>query len=290
MAHTTLSRIDSRFPVTMEEWQNEIQQCVDNTKLPHSYWCYVPSGTYTIGGWNTQQESATLELSAFWIARYPITVTQYMLFSHHGYTTEAQSYWSPQGWQWKKREKRRSQPWKWDDIEFNSPDQPVIGVSWYEAYAFANWMCKQRCNVLPDGYTIRMPTEAEWEVAAAYDGQGQRHSYPWGETPPTIELAVYQASERNATMPVGSCPSGSATYGAQDMLGNVWEWTCSRYTEYPRQSHAPCNDFTVDEKNAAVRGGAWTNSMNFIHNSVRDWHRPDYYDHNTGFRLVVAKK
>jgi formylglycine-generating enzyme required for sulfatase activity len=74
------------------------------------------------------------------------------------------------------------------------PNQPVIDVNWYEATAFCAWLTEQPGDALPAGYALRLPTEAEWEASAAWDGRGGRRPYPWGAAEPTPELAIYDAS------------------------------------------------------------------------------------------------
>lgn len=285
-----LARIDSRFPVTPSEWLEDIADmaCLSDSHPYPSYWCALPAGEWVIGGWNEEQTHASLTLPAYWIARFPITVAQYSIFTNTGYTPDAEMWWTQAGWTWRIQDKRQPHPWKWDDPDLTNPDQPVIGITWYEAVAFARWMAQQCADVLPQGYTLRLPTEAEWEIAVAYDAHNQRQRYAWGNDAPTRERVVYNGTGTRTTASVGMRPSGAATCGAEDMAGNVWEWMCSMYTTYPHQSATVVEDFAAEDKEVPVRGGCWSSSASFIQNSVRDWHRPDYYDQTTGFRLVMA--
>ncbi|WP_129676552.1 SUMF1/EgtB/PvdO family nonheme iron enzyme [Candidatus Chloroploca sp. Khr17] len=278
---------DPRMPVTVEAWQAELAQRSTTFGQPQGYWCAVPGGSYQIGGWDEGEPSATLPLSAFWIARAPITVAQYALFVAEGYGDAAERWWTPEGWQWKQARKR-TEPDEWDNARFNGLNQPVIGVNWYEATAFCAWLSERLADVLPAGYGLRLPTEAEWEVAAAYDAQGQRRPYPWGDAEPTPELAISDANELDRAAPVGCCPAGAAACGALDMAGNVWEWASSSYQAYPAEAAQERKDFTTDEGDVPWRGGSWRNYSTYVRCGARNWHPPSDSDDPRGFRVVAA--
>jgi formylglycine-generating enzyme required for sulfatase activity len=296
---------DPRFPVTIDEWQKEIFQCVNDFNdsvvtqqhillLIGTYWCRVHSGKYRIGGWEQGQPYTDINLSGFWIARFPITVAQFAPFVEAGYSGQAKDWWGPNGWKWK-NETRRRHPARWDERSTNDMSQPVTGVTWYEAHAFCTWLNELTQNTLPKGYIIRLPTEAEWETAAAYDALMQRRSYPWGEEEPTPERVIYESSRLQMPTPVGCCPKGAAACGASDMVGNVWEITTSSFRNYPEQSHIAKEDFTLDKMyashdwNVPWRGGSWWSGKPSICCMARDRHDPrDVLDFDNGFRVVLA--
>src|SRR5262245_56882182 len=161
-----------------------------------------------------------------------------------------------------------AQPYYWHDPAYNAPNQPVVGVTWYEAMAYCAWLHEQAAvsqailpiaglswvTLLSNGtWQVRIPTEAEWEWAA---GGPQHRHYPWGKT-----LAVEQANTLEGrvmgTSPVGAYPAGAAVCGALDMSGNVWEWTHSLYQPYPyRHQNGRENDMAEDRR--VLRGGAWS--------------------------------
>jgi formylglycine-generating enzyme required for sulfatase activity len=275
------------IPVTLVEWQESLAQRNELFGQPASYWCYVRPGTYRIGGWEEGEPAANITLDAFWVARFPITVAQYVPFVEVGYSLGAQCCWTPNGWKWKVRQNRlQPQVWNFATHSINS-NQSVTGVTWYEAVAFTAWLTEQLQNALPSGYVIRLPTEAEWEVAAAYDAYGQRRIYPWGAEPLTLSHAVYDRKWQTCPPHVGSCPAGAAACGALDMVGTVWEPTASSFAAYPNQGHSWQEDFTSDKWNVPWRGGAYGNDSTYIQCGSRyRGHPGDAF----GFRMLFAPR
>lgn len=285
-----LDHIGISFPVRIEEWEKEIVHRHEHFGVTDGYWCYIRSGIYLIGGWSKGSPRPRVTLSEFWIGRFVITVSQYAAFVNDGgYQDYGKHWWTPNGWRWK-RQRNRTLPGQWQDPCFNGADQPVIGISWYEAVAFANWLSDQLVGSLPKGYLVRLPTEAEWEVAQSYDKNLQTRYYPWGNDDPSPEDAVYEQGELGHTKPVGTCPDGAAACGAQDMSGNVWEWNMSSAHNYPHLSHKQRFDFATGEWDVPVRGGSWWDYRTFMRCGIRDRYRPDFRSHIFGFRVVLGVK
>jgi formylglycine-generating enzyme required for sulfatase activity len=184
---------------------------------------YVPAGTYT---WGRQ----VTDLPAFWIDKYEVTNERFKMFMDAGgYTT--QGYWSSDGWTWLQSE-RVSQPAFWDDSRYNAPQQPVVGISLYEADAYARWAGK------------RLPATLEWQAAA--QGTDDR-LWPWGETWDPSKANAGEGS-RGAPVAVGSYPAGASPFGALDMAGNVWEYTQDWYRLRPMVN---------DEDYCAILSSSW---------------------------------
>ena len=107
----------------------------------------------------------------------------------------------------------------WHDGRFNNPSQPAVGVSWYEARAYCNWLSAQT----GEGY--RLPTEAQWE-AAARGKEGRQ--YAWGN-PFGALRGNTGATKVGRTTPVGVFVEGETPEGASDLTGNMNEWTTSLF-------------------------------------------------------------
>ncbi|MDQ1352083.1 MAG: hypothetical protein QG657_2389, partial [Acidobacteriota bacterium] len=157
-----------------------------------------------------------------------------------------------------------------DDKEFNGDDQPVVGVSSYAARAYCLW---QSC--LQGQKTVyRLPTEVEWEWAAAgREPDGSLREYPWAKDKgePTPELANY-GENIDATTPVGRYPQGATPEGLMDMAGNAWEWMDNWTTE--------------DKYYRVLRGGSWAYQSDYLRCAARNGDFPRSYWDPYGFRVV----
>ena len=151
------------------------------------------------------------ELDAFAIEVHEVTNAQYRQFIEAGgYTT--QELWTEDGWAWLQAH-TRNHPSYWDNEQFNAPNQPTVGVTWFEADAYCRWAGKA------------LPSERQWERACQGD-DGRK--FPWGNqplTPPQTATTSESGDTYTAPSVVGSTPQTQSPYGVQDMAGNVLEWT-----------------------------------------------------------------
>jgi len=279
---------DQRFPVSDAEWLTSLARLPTSfTADGDHYWRYVPQGRYRIGGREAGKSVAEHDLAPFWVARLPVTVAQFTHFVAEGYRDDA--HWTPNGLAWRKN---RSEPYGWGNPRYSGANQPVVFVTWYEANACCRWLTARLGDALPQGYALRLPTEAEWEAAAAFVGPEQRRPYPWGDEEPTPARAVYDAWKLDAPAPVGLCPSGAAACGALDMAGNVWEWTSSSYRAYPGAAQQGQEDFTPYESDVPRRGGGYRNNSAYVRCGARDWILPagGGVNVNYGLRVVLAPR
>jgi len=185
---------------------------------------YVPTGRFIMGKQNEEQD---VNVDAFWIMQYELTNVQFRGFvDGDGYTNA--EYWTDSGWEWK-TENSIASPEFWNDSRANAFDQPLVGVSWYEANAFSVWLSDRT------GHEFRLPTEAEWEKAAR-STDGRR--FPWGnEWDPSranycdvnCTNTWYDESGNDKYQYAASVGTfdNASPYNAYDMAGNVGEWTGS---------------------------------------------------------------
>jgi len=163
----------------------------------------------------------------------------------------------------------RDRPAFWDDERHANPAQPVVGVTWYEALAYANWLterlkvadCRLRVwrdgqpetwDLNPETIEVRLPTEAEWEKAARV---GRGWIYPWGNRWDVERANTWEGHVLRPT-PVGVYPGGTTPEGVHDLSGNVWEWTSSLYRPYPYRPDDGREDPEAEGRRV-VRGGSW---------------------------------
>jgi iron(II)-dependent oxidoreductase len=213
----------------------------------------IPAGSFRIGSDEFEDESPVHEvyLDDFYIDRYEVTNAQYEIFLK---TTGHRP------------------PLTWEKPGFSMPDQPVIGVSWEDAVAYAKWAGK------------RLPTEAEWEKAAR-GTDGRR--YPWGNIWSEGKCHSVGKSIPAGPAPVGSFPEGVSPYGCHDMAGNAWEWCADwfaedyyEYSEHRNPKGPPDGSWHV------LRGGGWESSSNEVRTTFRQGGCPDGGYRCAGFRCV----
>jgi energy-coupling factor transporter ATP-binding protein EcfA2 len=247
-------------------------------RLPDIDWCPVEGGTFNGEG------GGSFEVPSFYIARYPITVAQFGAFreSDDGHSNET--------W-WKDLETH-----EWPHPGRPQGNYPQTTVTWYDAVAFTRWLSarllqSKRIGALPtlegvvpdkiletNGWSIRLPTEWEWQWAA--QAGPQQRVYPWGEweggRANTIESGVGQA------MAVGMYPRGEANCGAADMSGNVWEW-CLNKVQGPEVLRV---DTSNDER--VLRGGSFFYRRDLAACALRRWSHPNLAGDSLGFRVVLS--
>ena len=163
----------------------------------------------------------------------------------------------------------------WDDGRFNAPDQPVVGVSWFDTVAYCEWLSSMT------GLAYRLPTEAEREKAARGGLEGK--DFPWGADAGEAGGRFPQEAPR----PVGlSTPNA---YGLYDMAYNVHEW-CSDWYDPGYYAVAPERDPQGPASGGprrASRGGAWRHQIKVSRCSARSSLDPGFRYNDYGFRIAL---
>jgi len=214
-------------------------------------------------------------LDKFMIGKYPVTNEEFKKFvDDSGYDRE--EFWAKEGWQWRE-ENEISEPLYWHDRKWNVSNFPVVGISWYEAMAYASWLSKRA------GHLYRLPTEAEWEKAArGTDGS----KYPWGED---FDKNSCNSDESglNRTSPVGIFSIDKSPYGCFDMAGNVCEW-CSDWYDDNYYVNSPDRNpkGPSDGAGRVIRGGGWNYNAGSCRSAIRGYGGPRYRNYILGFRLL----
>ncbi|TVQ42596.1 MAG: ergothioneine biosynthesis protein EgtB [Gloeocapsa sp. DLM2.Bin57] len=234
----------------------------------------IPAGEFLLGSEEiySQDNERPINLvyvDSYYLAQYPVTCAEYDQFMLSG-GYDHPHWWSKPGWLWKQSHSI-TQPLYWDETCINSYT-PVYGVSYYEAEAYARFVGK------------RLPTEIEWEKAARWNHQAQQqYLYPWGDHLPNANYCNYHLNLRQTT-PVNAYPLGKSPTGCEDLLGNVWEWTCSDFSGYPGFVSYPYHGYSqayFDGQHKVLRGGSWATRSWALRASFRNWY-------NMGVRQILA--
>ena len=241
----------------------------------------IPAGPFVMGAdpasdpgafdnekWSSQQGEGVVDLAAFYIARYEVTVAQFSAFA-------------------------RDTHWTVDSQALAGPaTHPVTFVSWPNAVAYCRWLDGALAasphappalrELVRAGWRVSLPTEAQWEKAARGT---DRRAYPWGDQP-RRDRANYEGT---GTTPVGQFACPECPYGLSDMSGNVWEWTGSPYQPYP---YDPADDRTGLDADAlwVMRGGHFGDPARQVRTSTRGAADPGARRAFIGFRVALVRR
>lgn len=217
---------------------------------------WVPEGPFTVGtdgGPPTDGPAHQVRMRrGFWIYRTEVTVRMYQMFC-----------WAT----------NRAAPQIDEPSRFGNPDQPVTGVSWDDAWAYARWA------------KAALPTEAQLEYAAR-GASGMKH--PWGADEPAAKFAVFGLPPlTGAPSPVGSAPAGISPYGALDLAGNVMEWCRDGWDPSYYSNPEALRDSAENLRKTPlrpVRGGSWASPATDLPSTRRFAFDPNTRSNEIGFR------
>jgi iron(II)-dependent oxidoreductase len=268
----------------------------------------VPEGSFIMGtddrvtAYDNERPAHVVELPAFRLDRAPTTNRGYLAFIDDG-GYERRELWCDAGWAWRTETGARAPAhWRhsdggrngksaadsrrgrstWQAMVFGRltplyPDAPVVHLSWYEADAYARWAGG------------RLPTEAEWEKAAAWDpAAGGARRFPWGDEPWDPARANLN-QRRLEPSPAGAYLAGRSAYGCLQMLGDVWEWTASWFDGYPGFQSFPYREYSeifFGERYRVLRGGSFATTPSVARTTFRNWDFPDRRQIFAGVRVA----
>jgi gamma-glutamyl hercynylcysteine S-oxide synthase len=255
----------------------------------------VPGGEFLIGAtpedgfvFDNEKWAHPVTVAPFRIARAPVTDAEFSAFVEDG-GYRRRELWSAEGWHWRdavgaetpvywKRDGDRWRARAYDRWSAIAPHAPVIHVNWHEAQAYCRWAGR------------RLPTEAEWEFAAAAGPAPRKRRYPWGEAAPDASRANL-FGVANHRIDVGALASGDSAWGCRQMFGNVWEWTADRFRPYPGFVRDPYKEYSepwFEDDHRILRGGCYATRAGLLRNTWRNFYTPDRRDVFAGFRTCAA--
>ena len=288
----------------------------------------IPGGQFVVGAtedfpfaFDNEKWAHVIELQPFRIARAAVTNGEFLAFVEaQGYRKP--EYWSVAGWRWRETggspelekslanffsktlnqfaeshevktpidhpiywQQNANGTWRqriYDRYVPLSEQAPVVHVSWFEAEAYCNWANR------------RLPTEAEWEVAASVETDPQtgssekRRYFPWGDAAPAAGYANLDC-QCSGPVAVDLFESGDSAFGCRQMVGNVWEWTADDFKPYPGFVVDPYKEYSKPwfGTHKVLRGGCWATSSLLIRNTWRNFYTPDRRDVWAGFRTCA---
>lgn len=256
----------------------------------------IPGGRFLLGSFPNQgfifdneKWAHPVDVAAFRMARAPVTNGEYAEFVEAG-GYEDSRFWTEEGEQWRRQAEahhpvywRRAPGGGWEQRMWDRwiplrEHHPVVHVNVHEAEAYCRWAGR------------RLPTEAEWEYAASVDDEGHKRRFPWGDEAPGSSRANLDCSG-GWVVDVAAFPEGDTVHGLRQMIGNVWEWTATRFLPYPGFSSDPYKEYSEPwfaTPHRVLRGGAWTSRSRLIRSSWRNFYEPHRRDVLAGFRTCAA--
>jgi len=251
---------------------------------------FISGGTFRLGSdldlgfvFDNELRSHDVTVEPFAISRTATSNAEFQAFVEAG-GYRRREFWSDEGWRWRTSVNAEHPVyWRQTDGEWHRRvfDQwvrlertlPVIHVNWFEADAYCRWAGR------------RLPTEAEWEMAAS--GVSKR-KFPWGDEAPTPERANLDWLA-GGLLPVDALPAGDSAFGVRQMIGNVWEWTATDFAAFDGFTPGPYKEYSApwfgDHK--VLRGGCWATRSRLVRNGYRNFYKPDRRDVWAGFRTCV---
>jgi iron(II)-dependent oxidoreductase len=257
----------------------------------------ISAGRFTLGAlagaayaFDNEHIAHPLEVAPFAIDRDAVSQGDILRFVEAG-GYQNREYWGEPGWQWRQGVDahhplywRRETAGGWCRRVFDTwrplePDVAMTNICWYEADAYCRWAGR------------RLPTEAEWELAASHRSDSVKQAYPWSEqrldeTPANLDW------RHGGCIAADALPEGQSPAGCRQMLGNTWEWTSSEFLPFAGFEAGPYREYSspLFGTTRVLRGGCWATRSRMINTTYRNYYGPDRRDVWAGFRTCRALK
>ncbi len=278
MTRQTLGYPRPRWPVPAEA-EAALARERDRGPLPGDV--ALRGGAFLLGAdpkepfvFDNEKWAHRVEVRPFAIARAPVAQAEFAAFAEdRGY--RRRELWTEEGWRWREAAAaehpgawRRAAGGGWLRRSFDEwlplePHRPVHQVNWHEAQAYCSWAGR------------RLPTEAEWEMAAA---RSPRRANLDGFAGGCVDVAAFAA--------------GDSACGCRQMFGNVWEWTADAFGPYPGFVADPYKEYSAPwfGTHKVLRGGSWLTRARMLRPTWRNFYRPERRDVWAGFRTCAPDR
>jgi iron(II)-dependent oxidoreductase len=282
MHQETLLYMWQRLPFAQKRRPADYQPIVDGC-VPPVEWIEVPEGRAMLGanrgeipfGWDNELPSSFADVPRFAIERHNVTNEQFLEFVNDG-GYEDERWWTPEDWYWIQQEplrhplfwEREQEGWVWRGMfdRVPLPHSWPVYVSHAEAAAYARWR------------GARLPTEGEYQ-RAAFGAPGRQCLHPWGDEPPTMAHGVFDFASWDPE-PAGTHALGASAWGVEDLVGNGWEWTGTRFAPFPgfraMASYPEYSADFFDGEHFVMKGASPVTARELIRPTFRNWFRAHY--------------
>lgn len=266
------------------KWRNHIDgaAAIDEARCAlEQSMALVPAGSVTISKTLSAQPGSLeqdIDVEPFLLDVHCVTSARFQRFVDAG-GYDALEFWPEEIWPHLIELKDvTGQPspryWRNGRHDVRLAEHPVVGVSWYEAQAYALWIGQ------------RLPTEAEWQMAASWHIRSSTdvmRRFPWGDAMDAGRCNIW-ATRHAATVPVDEYANGAAPNHVRQLAGNVWEWTDSEYAITDDEDRTIVGEMPMN----VIRGAAFdtyfeTQATNYFRTGQIALARA----HNTGFRCAM---
>lgn len=283
----TIQTLAFQHEKTQKKQMVTISPCVGDARISGGFFML---GAQKSDGFvfDNEKWAHPVQVKPYQMARTAVTYAEFVAFvDDSGYAR--QELWGNDGWNWRIQTdalaplywKKHGGDWlmrrydQWCPLE---PNAAVIHVNWFEAQAYCNWAKR------------RLPTEAEWEFAAATAPGNLTHKrrYPWGDIQPGAAHAnLFDLA--SDTVDVAAFADGDSAWGVRQMFGNVWEWTADWFNPYPGFVRDPYKEYSEPwfSNHKVLRGGCHATRASLLRNTWRNFYTPDRRDVLAGFRTCA---